>query len=372
MPSLGPLQWKTVLFTYITRSPWQRKAQFVSFKTYWPNLVEANSYTRQPPQLQFDRVVGNFTAPSSILYADITSPTFGKFHRTLVGTAREGKSSYRIRHRKPLSYDSKPLAMSGYGVELALKRTDYIVIDDRDEGDAVPAAKQVESEVSLEDEEIADLKPLSTSELSSLSVKAAGFVMQTTDPFLTLIKLSQDFPKFSSIVATQNASFEFVKEHVNNRALMVPAGMNIMWINGLQITDRQIDAFGLLDFLRRERKLIRGVQELGLTGPEAVSLLAHPDIAVVKAEDDTQRFDWRDSSEAGNVIIWLNDIEKDKRYEGWPSELRVVSKSLFMMWILLTLYSFFKGLFLDNCRRSGGTSSILSFQLICQTQETLN
>jgi UDP-glucose:glycoprotein glucosyltransferase len=38
-----------------------------------------------------------------------------------------------------------------------------------------------------------------------------------------------------------------------------------------------------------------------------------------------QRFDWRDSIEGGNVIIWMNDIEKDKRYADWPTSLQAVS-----------------------------------------------
>jgi UDP-glucose:glycoprotein glucosyltransferase len=58
------------------------------------------------------------------------------FHQTLIRTARGGKTSYRIRHRKPLTIRSTPLVIGGYGVELALKRTDYIVIDDRKEDEA--------------------------------------------------------------------------------------------------------------------------------------------------------------------------------------------------------------------------------------------
>jgi UDP-glucose:glycoprotein glucosyltransferase len=220
-----------------------------------------------------------------------------------------------------------PLEISGYGVELALKRTDYIVIDDRNEEDIEANKAESKQEVILDDEELADLKPLSTSELLSLSLKASSFVMQSENPFETLIKLSQDFPKYSTTMAAHNASKEFLAEHAENRGMLVPSGMNIMWINGVQIVERQLDAFTLLDILRREKRLIDSVRELSLTGPEAIKLLSHSAVASTKSEDEPQRFDWTDAAEGGNVIIWLNDIEKDKRYEAWPADLKIVSRT---------------------------------------------
>lgn len=212
----------------------------------------------------------------------------------------------------------------GYGVELALKRTDYIVIDDRADNDEVPKAKLTETDIKLEDEELSDLKPLSTSELLDLGVKASSFIMQNESPFDTLIKLSQDFPKYSSVVAAYNATEQFIAEHQYNRAQLVPAGYNGVWINGVQMVERQIDALSLLQILRRERKLINSIRALGLTGPQAIQLLAHDAISTSKAESGPQRYDWRDELDGGNAIIWMNDVEKDKRYAEWPSNLVAV------------------------------------------------
>ncbi|KAL3426115.1 udp-glucose:glycoprotein glucosyltransferase [Phlyctema vagabunda] len=276
----------------------------------------------QLQELPFDRILGNPTAPASILYADITSPTFGLFHKTLSRTAREGKTSYRIRHRKSLTAKSKPLIIPGYGVELALKRTDYIVIDDRNGDDS---AKRIsETEVKLEDEEIADLKPLSTSELVGLSLKASSFVLESDNPLDTLVKISQDFPKYSSALAAHNPAEDFLREHEYNREQLVPAGMNVWWMNGVQMIEKDIESLTLLDILRRERKLINGVRDLGFTGLEAVELLGHDEISIPKAENEPQRFDWRDEIEGGNVIIWMNNLEKDKRYEGWPDTIQAI------------------------------------------------
>lgn len=274
--------------------------------------------------LPFDFDLGN--GPSCILYADITTPNFGQFHKALAAKARNGECTYKLRYRR-LSYESlETLPVSGYGVELALKRTDYIVIDDRTaEEDA--SQKTTASEVVLDEEgEVTDLKPLSTSELRDLGLKAGSFIMQSDAPLDTLLKLTQDFPKYSTSLATHEVSDEFIKEHKANRGVLVPDGANVLWMNGVQLVERQMDAFTLVDLLRRERKMIHGVMDLGLTGEEAISLLSHNSVSEAKTEDnDGQRFLWHDEPEDGKVIIWLNNIEKDKRYEEYSKNLMTVS-----------------------------------------------
>ncbi|TVY39240.1 UDP-glucose:glycoprotein glucosyltransferase [Lachnellula occidentalis] len=254
----------------------------------------------QTQELPFDRILGNPTAPLLSYFGEDGS------------------------RGKALSAESKPLLVPGYGVELALKRTDYIVIDDREDDDSKSIEQFSEKEVKFEDEELADLKPLSSSELFSLGLKASSFIMQSENPFETLVKLSQDFPKYSSAIASHNATKEFVTEHDYNRAQLVPGGYNIWWMNGVQVIEREIEALSILELLRAERKLINGVRELGLTGQEAIQLLSHQDIATVQAEGELQRFDWRDDIEGGNVIIWMNDIEKDKRYGEWPTSVQAM------------------------------------------------
>lgn len=274
--------------------------------------------------LSFDYASGN--GPSCILYADITATSFGRFHKVLVQKAQNRECTYKLRHRSLTYNATEALPVSGYGVELALKRTDYIVIDDR-KADADAEQKVIASEVVLDgEEEVADLKPLSTREVRNLGLKAGSFIVQSENPFETLLKLTQDFPKYSTSLATQEVSEDFLKEHKANRAQLVPAGINVLWMNGVQLVDRQMDAFTLVDLLRRERKMIHGVMELGLTGEEAISLLAHNAVAEAKTEDnEVQRFQWTDEPEYGMVLIWLNDLEKDKRYEDFPKTLMAVS-----------------------------------------------
>lgn len=255
---------------------------------------------------------------------------FKDFHETLSDLAKDGQISYRVRYRPPQHWTYRPLFVSGYGVELALKRTDYIVIDDRDAEHRDDSTKDSSSDDPKELKEDApdDLRPLSSSEVSRLGWNSASYVMDSEAPLDTLIKLSQNFPKYSSAVAAHNASADLQQEVRANRGRMIPAGSNVMWINGVQVDSRQIDAFSLLNHLRGERKLIEKFRDLGLSAQEAVKLLSNPVFAQSQADDTTQRYDFRDEIEGGGVIIWMNDLEKDARYEAWPSELESVRRSV--------------------------------------------
>ena len=301
-----------------------------------PDLDESNAQSfgsggsNEPlRQLPFDHVLGSsFSDRPSVLYADILSHSFRQFHETLSQTAKGGQTSYRVRYKPSTAVERSPLTVSGYGVQLALKRTDYIVIDDRDADSKDKDSEEDKTEdedsagdATLSEQEVSDLRPLSSSELRRLGVKAASFVIDSETPFDTLLRLTQDFPKHSSSIAAMNVSKDFVTEHDANREILLPPGFNVLWINGVQIMHRDLDAFALLEHLRRERRMINSVQEIGLTGPQAIDFLSHEAIAFSQVDLEAQRYDWRDDNEGGNVVIWMNDIEKDKRYEDLPDDL---------------------------------------------------
>jgi UDP-glucose:glycoprotein glucosyltransferase len=272
-------------------------------------------------ELPFDRTLNDDPdAVPSILYADITHPLFGQYHETVSRTAKEGRTSYRLRYRPSSSDIHRPLYVNGYGVELVLKRTDYIVIDDREAGADKEAANAI-PQAEISSDTPSDLKPLTTSELAAIGVDAASYIMNTADPFDTLLKVSGNFPKYSSVIAGQNATQEFMKEFKGNRATFLPQGYNILWINGAQVESRQINAFSLVEHLKKERALVNEIRDLGFSASEGIKLLSHSTITQAQVDDEPQRYDWRDEIEGGEVIMWLNDIEKDKRYQGWPTHL---------------------------------------------------
>lgn len=253
------------------------------------------------------------------------------------------------------------LAIAGYGVELALKRTDYIVIDDRD-AEKSEGEKERENAISTDggpgfnEEDIADLKPLSMTELAQLGLKASSFILNSEDPFGSLMRLAQDFPKHSSAIAAHNITQAFLKELRGNRELQLPGGANALWINGVQLESRQIDAFTLLEHLRHERKLINALKDLGLSGKESVKLLSYPTIAESKMNEEPQRYDYRDEIEGGNVIIWMNNIEKDGRYKDWSSSLGAVGELRLFAKSQLTPLSLCNESTQEACHPSGGIS----------------
>ena len=119
---------------------------------------------------------------------------FKDFHQTLSALVKEGQISYRVRYRPPQHWSARPLFVSGYGVELALKRTDYIVIDDRDAGQKEASNGEANKVGDIEGDAPDDLRPLSSSEVSRLGVNTVSYVMDSDNPLDTLVKLSQDFP----------------------------------------------------------------------------------------------------------------------------------------------------------------------------------
>ena len=217
-------------------------------------------------------------------------------------------------------------------MELALKRTDYIVIDDRPAAESASAksAEGGKSEdnqhaVLDDDAEVADLPPLSSSELRHLGLKAASFVMSSEDKFTALLKMTQDFPKYSAAISGESGKPGLKEELRENAALFLPPGTNVLWLNGIQMSERDLDAFSLLEQLRRERKLIDTAKDLGLSQEQAIQLITHSGITDQNDQLDAQRYDWRDATEGSNVIIWMNNIEKDRRYFDWPETVGAVS-----------------------------------------------
>ncbi|KAI5789894.1 UDP-glucose:glycoprotein glucosyltransferase-domain-containing protein [Pyronema domesticum] len=291
--------------------------------------------TNDEKKLQFDRTLGTQEGkPTAILYADIMTPQFKRHHDRLKRYADQGKISYRLRYRRPYESEDRPIMLSGYGVSLVLKKTDYIVMDDRDVGDAenakAPAADSAQQPlIKLENKESQDIKPISKEDMAGLGYKAASFIMASEDPFGTLQQLVQDFPKHSATIAAGEVNESVAKELDDNFAMMIGGGKNLFWVNGLLLDHSQVNAFALLDHLRGERKHIKSLQSFGLESSEAIKLLSHPVLAASKEEDKALRFDYRDDIEGGDVLIWMNDIEKDSRYSQWSDNPMTMLRRIF-------------------------------------------
>lgn len=245
------------------------------------------------------------------------------------------KTTYRVRYRptpKNVEVVERAVPLSGYGVELALKKTDYLVMDDRDvasgkttaEQDILKAKKGLEAgEDEDAEEEVADIKPIHPKDVAFLGIRAASYIVNSKDPFDSLIKLLEDFPKHSLAIANGETD-ERLAEEISANSMIFDQGRNLVMVNGMGLTPSQINPFSLLEILRKERKLIESFQNLGLTTQQAIKLLGHETIAKTRQQETPQRFEFRDTIEGGFAIIWLNDLEKDPMYAGWSTSVEDV------------------------------------------------
>ena len=86
----------------------------------------------------------------------------------------------------------------------------------------------------------------------------------------------------------------------------------------------------LLRILRKERQTILSLTSLGLSASQAIDLVADPSIGrAASAQPGSGTldgyFDASDREEGGDVLLWWNDIEKDRRYQHWSPSLVAVS-----------------------------------------------
>lgn len=109
-----------------------------------------------------------------------------------------------------------------------------------------------------------------------------------------------------------NASLQ---EEVHVNQLKAQAGINVFWLNGATLSEKDINPLGLLRLVRKERTVMTSLTSLGLSREEAVDLLTHPAVSAAQGDGGVldNVFDASDRPEDGGVIAWWNDFEKDSR-----------------------------------------------------------
>lgn len=287
--------------------------------------------------LPHDRVFGsNPTAPLAILYADISHESFGLFHKHLYHSAENGKIRYVLRYRKPLTEDNSTTekqALAGYGVELYIKRTDYLVIDDRDAKVEENSDETKEAKFKTELKAVVDEAgaTLSKKNIPNLGFKAASYIMKNQDKFGSLVNVSLDFPKYSYSISELKQNALVKKEITQNE---IQPGANLFYINGAPVTQLNDDIFSLTDTIGRERGFLKLFEQFGIKPSDAIKLISYSgmDKESFGSDDDesesekeesgqsdggsTERYDYRSPA-----IIWLNDLSNDPQYSRWPSDL---------------------------------------------------
>ncbi len=306
---------------------------------------------------QFDKHYNADTLKSTqpkttvILYAKIGSEQFKAFHDKIVTLVSENKQTlidYILRHNYVALDEtgSNKVGLSGYGVELDIKSTEYKAKDDTkvetttDEADK-SAQMSDSSEKSLQGfmfdrlkelnpdlkerlddyrkyliESTLELAPLKAWQMQDLSLQAAQRILEAnpSDALGVLEDLSQNFPLRARALSSVKVKKDLRKELKSQRGIMesklnLEAGAGALYLNGLELDINTVDIFALNSLLNKESRLIESLHTIGME-LEQIRDLVYLDTS---SKSTDYGVDIRDSS-----IQWVNDLENDKKYAHWP------------------------------------------------------
>lgn len=107
------------------------------------------------------------------------------------------------------------------------------------------------------------------------------------------------------------------------------------YLNGIALSDADVDPFALLRLMRKERKILADLAALSphLSGSDVRDILINggPKAKAsggmrdrIDADVLGELYDATDRDEGSQVVLWWNDLEKDRRYQSWPTSVRDV------------------------------------------------
>jgi UDP-glucose:glycoprotein glucosyltransferase len=295
---------------------------------------------------------GDQSRPTAILYGDLLSKAFFELFDQLKPHAESGAITLYYRPYVPTESNAEQVSLSGYGIELQIKSTEYKAQDDtRVKGEEGQLTKQLlkkDSEQSAQidgidfgklterhpeqeeklnklldywieaSKEIATLKIW---ELQDLSLQAAKKVLQApkSEQLRLLQDVAQNFPVYAKSLVKIAVEPELRKEIEKNQQyfmqqLNIGIGDTALFINGMFFDLDSVDVFTLTHFLRQETRLLSGLHRALGDDRTQISSLLRLD---VNEEKHDYQIDIRDSS-----IIYVNDIENDRMYRNWPGSIQ--------------------------------------------------
>ncbi|KAJ7909648.1 glycosyltransferase family 24 protein [Mycena leptocephala] len=307
----------------------------------------------RPKLLAFDHVLPSpartLDRPSrtAILYASLSSTNFRELHSYLFALADKPSPSieYIFRHLPETTDPDSRNFLSGYGVSLDLKKMDYLAVDDRNTGPGEASAQEdmvgtelppIDPIMSLieaypEPEITSADSVLSEEAISVLGFQATQLIADSSEPLATLAQLSQNFPKYMAALSRRVVVNESLQVEVHMNQLKAQPGINMFWLNGGTVSEKDINPLGLLRLVRKERTVMMSLTSLGLSREEALDLLTHPAVSAAQGDAGVldNVFDASDRPENGEVIVWWNDLEKDHRYASWSPSIHAILRPLY-------------------------------------------
>ncbi|ODV78429.1 glycosyltransferase family 24 protein [Suhomyces tanzawaensis NRRL Y-17324] len=316
--------------------------------------LQTDKATKFKPR-PFDRVIGdNYKAPLLILYGDINAPSFADMFSNLYESAKTGKIRFIWRYTPSTNSKKSVDTLSGFGVDVSLKRNDYVVIDDRDIKNKKGTQKGKPSKPLNINKDLwkilqtSELKPVSKQNFNELSSKLTSLVLlkqynNITEYDLLNLILSE-FPKLASYIgeATNLRHLKDIEDQfVRNRNAGLSDDSYGLYINGAPLHSLELDSLNLMEKIEDELSIIHDLKSLGLTPRQAKFLIKK--FALLSAVKQTQfrngntvmghnenRFRvYENVFTAGGFkrkrgVVFLNDIEKDNTYEEYSKDRKEV------------------------------------------------
>ncbi|GMT03040.1 hypothetical protein PENTCL1PPCAC_25214, partial [Pristionchus entomophagus] len=275
-----------------------------------------------------------------IVYGELGSPSWLALHAAAKSAARQQKGLYVHRHFSR-EVTSERVALSGYGVELAIKNTEYKAEDDsnkKDEGPQEdeedlhgfnikllkqlhPSEQEALSSMRMHLKEIEELAPLKQWQVQNLDFQAAQKIVDADgQEALTVLKeLSQNFPLHGRSLSSQQIDDALRAEVESNQEALgelgMEAGSTSLYVNGISMEVDSLDLFQLVDTLKQEEKLATGFYDMGVKS-DYLPMLAQMDLT---DEKSSYAVDYRLAEP-----VFVNNLDSDKKYKQWGNSVRLM------------------------------------------------
>jgi len=223
---------------------------------------------------------------------------------------------------------------------------------------APSAQAELESLHSAIAEEVADvssddgeLQQLKVWEMPGLGLQATAKILSSADPLERWVDLAQNFPSRARSLLKIKVS-KLLKRSANSAAKGISVPEGIVFVNGEQ-SDASSESFNLFTILQSIRREIRISKVLQKFGPEASKVLPKIVTAIIAGgeADSAESMEHKSQmermeiemnsmfkrmgarvdvrSDAKGAVIFLNNIEKDKSYSNWSSNLNALLRPSF-------------------------------------------